>query len=199
MDWPLAALVLAAVVFVVTDVDDLLFLVAFFADPRYRARDIVAGQYLGIATLFAASLAAAWLSLAVAREHVGLLGILPILIGARALWATWRGEDEDEPGVAAGGGRWRALTVASVTIANGGDNIGVYTPLFATRSGPDLVVFGIVFALLVAAWCLAARWLVTHPLLGAPIREYGHRVVPFVLIAVGLLILFESGSYRLLA
>jgi cadmium resistance protein CadD (predicted permease) len=35
-------------------------------------------------------------------------------------------------------------------------------------------------------------------LLGAPIRRYGHRVVPFVLIALGVLVLYEAGSFGLL-
>jgi cadmium resistance protein CadD (predicted permease) len=88
--------------------------------------------------------------------------------------------------------------LSPVTIANGGDNIGIYTPLFATRSGADIAVIGVVFAVLTATWCLVARWMVEHPLLGAPIRRYGHRVVPFVLIALGVLVLYEAGSFALL-
>ena len=34
--------------------------------------------------------------------------------------------------------------------------------------------------------------------LAQSIRRYGHRLVPFVLIALGALILYEAGSFRLL-
>jgi len=41
--------------------------------------------------------------------------------------------------------------------------------------------------------------LVKHPALGPPLSRYGHRVVPFVLIGLGFLILLEAGSFKLLA
>jgi cadmium resistance protein CadD (predicted permease) len=43
---------LAIVLFASTNVDDLFVLLGFFSDPKLRARDIVVGQYAGIATLF---------------------------------------------------------------------------------------------------------------------------------------------------
>jgi cadmium resistance protein CadD (predicted permease) len=39
-------------------------------------------------------------------------------------------------------------------------------------------------------WCLAARWLVHHPAAGAPLRRYGPGLVPWVLVALGVWILF---------
>ena len=41
-----------------------------------------------------------------------------------------------------------------VTMANGGDNIAVYTALFATCEGFEVPVIGIVFAVMTGAWCL---------------------------------------------
>ena len=54
-----ALLGLAIVLFVSTNVDHLLVLIGFFADVRFRASEIVAGQYLGVAVLFAVSAAGA--------------------------------------------------------------------------------------------------------------------------------------------
>lgn len=198
MEATLALVVLAAVVFVATDVDDLFLLVALFADPRFSAREVVIGQFLGIGALYGASVVASLVSVVVAGEYVGLLGLVPIGMGLAQLWRWGRddraAEDGERPPDSVG--RWKALSVAAVTIANGGDNIAVYTPLLAARSGAEIAVFGIVFAALTAAWCIAARWIVSHPALRSPIDRYGHRVVPFVLIALGVLILVEAGSYR---
>jgi cadmium resistance protein CadD (predicted permease) len=47
-------------------------------------------------------------------------------------------------------------------------------------------------------WLGVAHWLTHHRTIGAPIRRYGHRVVPFVLTALGVLILYEAGSIELL-
>ena len=78
---------LAIVLFVSTNVDDLVVLVGFFADPQFRARDVVAGQYAGLTLLFVVSAAGALLSLVIPSIYLGLLGIFPILIGIRKLVA----------------------------------------------------------------------------------------------------------------
>jgi cadmium resistance protein CadD (predicted permease) len=195
MDSQPGEIVLAGIVFAATDVDDLLILIAFFADPRLRARHVVAGQYLGIAALFAASFVVALAALAVPTAYVGLLGVVPVAIGLKELWELRGDEEHDEPRGRAVVG---AIGVASVTIANGGDNVGVYVPLFATRDSYDIAIFAAVFAVMTGLWCWAAHRLVGHPAAGAPIRRYAHVGVPFVLIGLGVFILYEAGSYRLL-
>lgn len=189
--------------FATTNVDDVFVLLGFFSDPKFRPRQIVIGQYLGIAALYAVSVLASLLSLVVPAAYIGLLGLAPVCLGARRLYWVWRGDDNDEDESddhtrAGSRSAGNILTVASVTIANGGDNISIYTPLFATRPAIDTAVIGLVFAVLTAVWCLAGHWLVHHPALGAPIRRYGHRVVPFVLIGLGLFILYEANTFSLL-
>ena len=58
-----ALLGMAIMLFASTNVDDVFVLIGFFADQKFRARDIVLGQYVGIAALFSVSVAAALLSL----------------------------------------------------------------------------------------------------------------------------------------
>lgn len=38
------------------------------------------------------------------------------------------------------------LAAAALTLANGGDNISFYTPLFATRFSTDVITIGVIFA-----------------------------------------------------
>jgi cadmium resistance protein CadD (predicted permease) len=187
---------LAVVLFVFTDIDDVFLLMAYFANPRYRVRDVVMGQYLGIAALVAVSVAASLISLVVSREVVGLLGLLPVAIGVKELLELRR-DDKDSGAAAPGGGS--ALSVAAVTIANGGDNIGVYTPVFATSTPAELAVMVAVFAFMVAPLIAFAYWLVNHRSLGAPIRRYGHIASPIGLIAVGAYVLYAAESIQLLA
>jgi cadmium resistance protein CadD (predicted permease) len=77
----LALLALAITLFASTNVDDLVVLIGFFADRRFRVRDIVAGQFAGVAALFLVSAVGSLLSLVISRTYLGLLGILPIVIG----------------------------------------------------------------------------------------------------------------------
>jgi cadmium resistance protein CadD (predicted permease) len=86
-----------------------------------------------------------------------------------------------------------------VTIANGADNIAVYTPMFRTLGVAGSVVTVLVFAVLVAVWCAAASWLGSHRAVITLVRRYGHWLVPLVFIAIGLTILISSGVLTRLA
>lgn len=193
---------IAIVLFASTNVDDVLVLVGFFADPKFHARQVMAGQYIGIGALYCVSVGAALISLVIPTPYIGLLGLAPILIGLKKAWELRKGTDanEDKPGRhrAAFSGRGNIAAVAAVTIANGGDNISIYTPLFATRSGYDIAIIGVVFAVMTLMWLIVAHWLTNHRMIGAPIRRYGGRVVPLVLVALGIFILYEAGTFSLL-
>ena len=196
----LALIGLAAAAFASTNVDDLLLLLGFMADPRFGFRPVLVGQMLGIGVLTAVSLLGASLAAAIPAAWVGLMGFAPIGIGLRMLWRRRRTAEAPGPEPAAetaDPSRSPAVTVALVTVANGGDNIGAYTPIFATETGADRAAMIAVFAALTLVWCVAARWLVDHPAYGAPLRHHGRRVLPFLLIGVGLLILGKSGSIGL--
>ena len=201
MESGLSLIGLAVIVFASTNIDDAFVLVGFLADKNFRVRDVVIGQYAGVSALCAVSAIAALISLVIPPAYIGLLGLIPIGIGAKKLSNLWRGKEnkeEDSQPVSSIGALSKSLAVAAVTIANGGDNIAVYTALFATRNGHEVSVLVIVFALMTGLWCLAAHWLVSHRALGAPIRHHAHRVVPFVLIGLGILILMKTGTFRLL-
>lgn len=63
---------------------------------------------------------------------VPYLGLLPRALGAKAAVQAWRHRGAAEEERQAGEGGPKPLEVAAVTFANGGDNIGVYVPVFAT-------------------------------------------------------------------
>jgi cadmium resistance protein CadD (predicted permease) len=192
-----ALLGLAIVLFLSTNVDDLVVLIAFFANSRFRARDVVAGQYAGTAVLFIVSAAGALLSLVIPEAYLGLLGIFPILVGIGKLLELRHDRAEATPAkdrVATTGSHGNIANVALVTVANGGDNIGVYIPAFAVHSGSQVAIIAVVFVAMTALLCMLAHWMVSHPRLGAPLRRYGHILAPLVLIALGILIIYNAGS-----
>jgi cadmium resistance protein CadD (predicted permease) len=196
-----ALLGLAIALFASTNVDDAFVLVGFFADPRFRVRHIVIGQYAGITTLFAVSVVASLLSLVIPRPYLGPLGVAAILTGAKKLLDLYHERDKTEETLerhSNARANGRTATVALVTIANGSDNIGVYAPAFVIRSLYEIAVIALVFIVMTALWCFAAHSMVNHPKLGAPIRRYGRRVAPFVLIGLGIQILYQAGSFGLL-
>ena len=184
---------LATGVFAATNIDDIFVLLAMFSDPRYNPRQITAGQYLGMAALFGASLVGSLASFVMQPAYIGLLGLAPILIGTVKLLRR-RQADYPETNTSSSS---NVLSVAVITAANGGDNLGIYTPMFAIRSAADIAMFAGVFAVMTAVWLGFAHWLTRHPKLGPPIRDYGQRAVPFVLIGLGVYVLIKAGSFSL--
>ena len=190
----------AAAMFAVTNVDDLLVLALFFGQAAGRtgaAARVVAGQYLGFGALLAASVLGAFGAGLLPATAVPYLGLMPLLLGVRAALRAWRerggGGDDGLPT-----GRGPAvLAVAAVTVANGGDNIGVYVPVFATAGPAGLTVYCVVFLVLVAVWCALGRFLATRAPVARALSRWGHVLLPVVLIGIGLLVLVEGGAFGL--
>ena len=204
MMWDIYAQVgIAVAVFVSTNIDDIFLLAAFFADKKLKARSIVSGQCLGIGVLIAASSLVAWLALALPEGWISLLGFLPLYLGLSQIKSLWTESDDAEEDaeiqmqehtVERSLGS-QIVAVAGVTIANGGDNLGVYIPMFA-NSLSSIPLFVGVFAVMTLLWCLLGYLLVNNRVFGHLIRKYGHKILPIVLTLLGLDIL--SGALVLL-
>ncbi|MTG89888.1 cadmium transporter [Cellulosimicrobium sp. BIT-GX5] len=194
----LSTIAAAVGLFVATNLDDIVVLTVLFAvaargTSRLRGWQIVAGQYLGLVTLIAVSFLAALGLTIVPDEWVGLLGLIPLAIGVMALVRTLRGQDDDDEAESA----LKAVGlfgVAGITIANGGDNIAIYTPVFRTISTTDAVVTIVVFLVLLALWCLLARAIGTNEKVTEGLEKVEHWLVPVVFIGLGVFILIESGT-----
>jgi cadmium resistance protein CadD (predicted permease) len=190
---------LGIVLFVTTNIDDLFVLIGFFADSRFRRGQIVIGQFVGNAIVYLVSVAASLLSLVIDRAYIGLLGVVPIAIGILKLKGVFNADKAAADDYTGGSlARNNVIAVAAVTVASGGDNLSIYTPVFANRSGHDVGAIGIVFIAMTLVWLLVAAWLTQRRTLSMPLRHYGHRVLPFVLIVLGAVIIYDAGTLRLL-
>ncbi|MDZ8186728.1 MAG: cadmium resistance transporter [Nostoc sp. ChiSLP02] len=203
------------IAFTATNIDDIIILLVFFSqvDINFRRRHIVLGQYLGFAAIIIASLPGFFGGLVVQREWIGLLGLLPIAIGVQHL-VSKKEESITVQTVSTDFNQPRPTNpilafilsvlhpytykVAAVTIANGGDNISIYIPLFA---GHDLTSLGVilsVFFIMVGIWCAIAYLLSRQPTIANILNRYGNALVPFVLIGLGVFIIYERGTFSLL-
>lgn len=189
-------------VFFSTNIDDLFLLAAFFADTRLNRLSIVLGQYLGIGALVLVSAVAALLALTIPDGWIALLGLVPLLMGLaklRALRVSAADTEDDSDARRIQEQEHTAerrlglpvLAVASVTVANGGDNVAVYVPLFATAFDA-IATYALTFAVMTGVWCALGYLLVNNKVLGGAIRRYGHIIVPVVLIALGIYILSDA-------
>ena len=188
MHW-LSVLGRAIVAFAATNIDDIFVLTLFFAQKNLKRWHIVAGQYLGLAGLIAISLLGYFARLIIPQSWIGLLGLAPIAIGIKK-FIDWRQGKElnTEPKAHAAS----VFTVAAITFANGGDNIGIYVPLFANSDAAALLITLITFGALIAVWCLVGFYIGNHPTVNRVVDGYGHILVPFVLIGLGMYIILDS-------
>jgi len=195
-------LLLASIItFVSTNIDDIFILTLFFGNKKFTGKDITIGQFVGISTLILISLVASLIGLLISKSYVGLLGLLPIYLGLKGIWEliAKHAENEIEPEVT----ELRAnsnniFAVAGVTIANGGDNIGIYVPMFNTLVWSSKLVMITIFLIMTGVWCLAANYLTKHPYVARAINKYGHLITPFVLILLGVYILYENETIQLM-
>jgi cadmium resistance protein CadD (predicted permease) len=212
MDWLIGTLIIGVSAAIATTFDDNIYLTAFFGKVNryFRPKHVVLGEYLGFTALVIASLPGFFGGLILPTTWIGLLGCLPIAIGMRnlmsqeetvqavslkfspnqpprrnpSLWATLR-----DP---------QTYRVSAVTIANGGNNIGIYIPLFASSNLPSLGVIVLVCYLTVGLWCLLSFLMTRNPLMAPLLSRYGQKIFPLILIWLGFSILMKSESYRLL-
>ena len=151
--------------FIATNIDDIIVLSLFFArgaGQKGTTLRILAGQYLGFMGILAAAVlvtlgAGAFLP----AEAIPYFGLIPLALGLWAAWQAWRSDDDDDDDAKIAGKKVGVLTVAGVTFANGGDNIGVYVPVFLNVDTAAVIIYCIVFLVLVAGLVCARATPVT--------------------------------------
>ncbi len=186
--------------FVVTNIDDMVVLSLFFGRARGNRSAtvrVVVGQYLGFVAILAVSVIGALGAQLLPEAAIGYLGLLPILFGLRAGWSAWRQRRDGEDASTERYSGIGVMTVATVTFANGGDNLSVYVPVFAIAGPSGMVAYVVVFLIGVAVWCALARYVATRPPVANLLSRWGHVIMPVVLIAIGLVILVKGRAFGL--
>ena len=179
-----ALLLTGLVAYVSTNLDNLALLSLLFADRATPARAVAAGEALGMAALIAVSVLLAFLARQAPGPFIPLLGLVPLGIGLSKL----RGRTALLVTPARTSRPVSTAGVAALTVANGGDNVSVYAPLFAHDSGA-VPFYAVLFMVLSAVWCSAGFVLTRNPWVGARLSAAGAAVLPFVLIGVGAWVL----------
>jgi cadmium resistance transport/sequestration family protein len=185
--------------FASTNIDDIFLLILFFGDRTYKQLQIFLGQYLGVIILIAVSLIASISAAFIDQRYIGLLGLFPVYLGLQKFIQLLKNKSTEDASEAipVKFKNYAILSVAAVTCANGGDNIGIYTPLLSSQPLQDKFMMISIFMVMIFIWCIIAKYLATHPLLAKTIEKYGAVFTPWILILLGFFILYESNSFSL--
>jgi cadmium resistance protein CadD (predicted permease) len=219
MDWLIETIKIGLAAAVATTFDDNIYLTGFFSEVNrtFRPKHVVVGELIGFTALISISLVGFLIGLAISSNWIGLLGILPILIGLNNLRLLIVNKDESVENKSANlkqnarfrgfDSRERSLLdiiqdrqtyrVSAVTISNGGNNLGIYIPLFASSSLQSLAVIVPICYLIVCTWLFMSYHLTRTPGIALVLSRYASKLFPFVLMWLGLRIILDNESYKL--
>ena len=197
----LSSVLQAIGLFMATNIDDIIVLSLFFArgaGQRGTTARILVGQYLGFAGILGASvLVALGAGAFLPPEVIPYFGLIPLGLGLWAAWQAWRKRDDDDDEAKVKGKKVAVWTVAGVTFANGGDNIGVYVPVFLSVGPAAVVAYCIVFLALVAVLVALGKFVATRGPIAVFLERWEHILFPIVLIGLGVFILIGGGAFGL--
>jgi cadmium resistance protein CadD (predicted permease) len=200
MDRFFSELLIAVVAFTSTNIDDLLLLTSLFIDSELRVGSVVIGQFAGMSLLVLISILAAHLMVSISPAWIRLLGLVPLCLGilrlvklfgtrpakraAEVKEAEFLGRDQLRVSWMNSG----AGLATVLTVANGGDNLSVYVPLFAVEWA-FIPLYIAVFGVMTVIWCFLAYLLTNHNLFRDKLKGYASVLGPCILIAIGTKVL----------
>ncbi|CAM3946189.1 quaternary ammonium transporter [Bacillus luti] len=199
----------SVVAFATTNIDDIFILLALFSQVRteviriegiavrekakIKKLYIVIGQYFGFSLIISLSMIGSLSSFFIPVSWIGLLGFVPIYMGVKGLLSIRSNKSNEVIDNVSGS----LFKVASITLANGADNISIYIPMLASQTLEANIVTLIIFFSMIAIWCFISYILIRTPILAKALEKNGHIIVPIVLIGLGIFILFRSDTITL--
>lgn len=184
-------------VFISTSIDYLLVLTILFSTMNKGKQEaIYIGQYIGTGLLVGFSLIAAYFLNFIPQDWIiGLLGLIPFTLGIRAIFVD---EDVDEEALEEkfSHSQSEIASVVALTIALGGDNLGIYIPYFTGMSLQEVMVIIIMFILGIFLLCYLSQRLALFPLIAEVVERYEKIIVPVVFIGLGIYIMLENNTIQ---
>ncbi|HUV57997.1 MAG TPA: cadmium resistance transporter [Acidimicrobiales bacterium] len=151
---------------------------------RYRRVGWAQASGVGVLLLLAAGVGSLLTPIPV--RWIGLLCLAPWALAAHA----WRHRGDPS----ATQYRRGAVTTFAVTLALGGDNLAVWIPLLRANGVSRAAVTIITFVLWEALFVVGAQALTARPRLVAWGSRFAPDLIPWIYLALGVLILVECGT-----
>jgi cadmium resistance protein CadD (predicted permease) len=188
-DWAavVTTLLLVAFAYAATNVDNLLIMATLAAGRASRSAVIAGFVLASFAVLLIASLAT-FIEDLVPATILGYLGFVPISIGVYLLFAS----NESDDNATSRATTWPAI--AGLLFANSGDTVFALGPLFAESSDSARIGLAAGFLIIAAAWLVLILNVSSRVARSATLSRLGHWLAPWMMILVGLYILFDTGT-----
>ncbi len=181
-------IVVGSLAFVGTMIDNFFAFAAQLAlSDRARFRRLSIAQSLGVATLVVVAVSVGTLLRAVPLRWAGIFCLAPFAFAYHA-WRTRNAPVREKY-------RRGAFTTFSVSVALGGDNVAVWIPLLRANNVAHEILTVLVFAVWELLFVTGARLIAGHARVVSFGEKYGHVVLPWLYIGLGILILVECKTF----
>lgn len=192
----LAIIPLTVVAYLATNLDNFLLLVSMLAQYRGRASAVFAGYFLCMLILSLGGYLIGEAANTAPIEYIGLLGLIPIALGAYGIWQLIDGSVPDGDEQLVTRAAWRAVFLATLLtqLGNGGDTLITLGVLFADSNPAADALIVTTLAATAVAVAYMAHYALNHPRLSQLIKRYAARIAPFILIIVGTYVLANTAS-----
>jgi cadmium resistance protein CadD (predicted permease) len=180
------ALVLAFTTYASTNLDNLLLMAALSAGLQDRRHAITGFVAATLLILIVSAMFVAF-SYVVPPDRIRYLGIIPILLGGKAMITRQTGMPS-RPDAAARSPQ----AVAALLLANSADTVAGFGPLVAESEAVVVAALLAGFAAAAAVWLILIRMLSRHATVDRSRMAKLQRLTPFIMIGVGLYILADT-------
>ncbi|MZR32178.1 cadmium resistance transporter [Sneathiella litorea] len=194
MDDILLAITVSFMAFLSTSLDNLFLLVTLSLHSKYGAAKVRLGYLLAIVVMIGVCLIFAQGVQQLPSQYIPYIGLVPLGLGLHELWQLIKrgiSKAEKKPDIASNySGSF--LTVALIMFTHSWDSIAVLAPLLSDTR-PGLLGWMVTSVLLAATvLTLGAQKATGHPRFRGLLELYAPKVLPFLLIGVGLYILTNT-------
>ncbi len=190
----LLAIAISFMAFISTSIDNLFLLVTLSLHPKYGVAKVRQGYLLAVLAMIGFCLLFAQGIQQLPTDLIPYIGFVPLSIGLYELWQLLRRKKStalvSSEFTPKEGGSF--LTITLIMITHSWDSIAVLAPLLSdTRPG---LIGWMVASILAAAAILTfgAQKAVGHSKVRSLLKRYAPKILPFLLIGVGLYILTNT-------
>jgi len=192
----LTIIAIASGAFIGTNLDNLVLLVALHTRYEQHSRMVTVGYFTGMMLIGVISLAIGKAGGFIPIAYLGMLGVIPMMIGVFALWQLVQNKQAGEAASVVSNRSHQAVFLAVLTtqLSNGADSIITFSIFFADSSDSADYLIALAFLGMACVFARLALYLLKHRKLGQLLSRYGQYVTPFILILVGFYILSNTAS-----
>ncbi len=188
------ALSVSFVAFLSTSIDNLFLLVTLSLHPKYGTGKVRAGYLLAIVLMLVICVILAQSAQLMPTKLIPYIGLIPLGIGLYELYQLLFNK-EDSSTIAHEGlttGKGTVWAIAVIMLTHSWDSIGVLAPLFADTRTTLLPWMAVSVLTTGALLILTGQWAVSHPKTRQILAKVAPKILPFLLIGVGIYILTNT-------